>query len=350
MKKETQHLFFNDCKLLPFLPPLLESKLWGQPNKSPRLLDRVSTMCRRRHFSFRTEEAYIHWIKRFIFFHQKRHPLTMGSLEVESFLNHLSSDRSCSASTQTQALNALVFLYKEVLEKPLGNMSGLKRVQQRYRVPVVLSMQEVKACLDNMSGTTQLIAQLIYGAGLRVNECMTLRVKDLDFHSGSISIRDGKGGKDRTTILPKQLSAPLQKQLLKVAQLHQQDLNRGGGYAAMPGALSKKYPTASKSLAWQYVFPSTVLRPWGGGKVKTRWHMSDSTIQRAIKVALKQANIHKHASVHTLRHSFATHLLSAGTDIRTIQLLLGHRSLQTTMIYTHVLEATKTVMSPFDSL
>lgn len=274
----------------------------------------------------------------------------MGIPEVEVFLNHLAYQRSCSASTQTQALNALVFLYQEVLDKPLGQMKGLNRVQQRHRVPVVLNVSEVKACLEVMSGTCQLIAQLIYGAGLRVNECMGLRVKDLDFETGSLSVRDGKGGKDRTTLLPRQLIAPLQKHLLQVAQLHQSDLNRGAGFAAMPGALYKKYPTASRALAWQYVFPSSVLRLWSDGKMKVRWHMSDSTIQKAFKVALKQANIHKHASVHTLRHSFATHLLSAGTDIRTIQLLLGHRSLQTTMIYTHVIEATKLVTSPFDKL
>lgn len=330
-----------------------ELALWGISNTSkqaPRLLDLVSTICRRRHFSHRTEEAYVHWIKRFIFFHQKRHPIEMGISEVEAFLNHLAVMRSCSASTQTQALNALVFLYQDVLERPLGHMKGLNRVQQRHRVPVVLNVSEVKTCLALMHGTNQLIAQLIYGAGLRVNECMGLRVKDLDFISGNLTVRDGKGGKDRTTLLPSQLIAPLQKHLLKVAQLHQSDLNRGAGFAAMPGALYKKYPTASKSFAWQFVFPSTVIRPWADGKMKVRWHMSDSTIQRAFKVALKQAGIQKHASIHTLRHSFATHLLAAGTDIRTIQLLLGHRSLQTTMIYTHVIEATKQVTSPFDCL
>jgi len=195
-----------------------------------------------------------------------------------------------------------------------------------------------------------LIAQLIYGAGLRVNECLGLRVKDIDFETGSLSVRDGKGGKDRTTLLPKQLFGPLQKHLVNVAQIHQTDLNRGAGFAAMPGALYKKYPMASRSLAWQYVFPSSVLRDWSESHKKVRWHMSDSTIQRAFKLALRQAKIEKHASIHTLRHSFATHLLSSGTDIRTIQLLLGHRSLQTTMIYTHVIEATKSVISPFDNL
>lgn len=274
----------------------------------------------------------------------------MGVPEVESFLNHLSSDRYCSASTQTQALNALVFLYKEVLENPLGNLKGLNRVQQRHRVPVVLSVSEVRACLSLMHGTCQLIAQLIYGAGLRVNECLGLRVKDLDFHAGTLIVRDGKGGKDRTTLLPKQIIPELQKHLLKVAQLHQSDINRGAGFAAMPGALYKKYPTASRSLAWQYVFPSSVVRVWGESKMVVRWHMSDSTIQKAFKVALREAKVEKHASIHTLRHSFATHLLNSGTDIRTIQLLLGHRSLQTTMIYTHVIEATKMVTSPFDRL
>lgn len=274
----------------------------------------------------------------------------MAAPEVEAFLNHLAVNRHCSASTQTQALNAIIFLYKEVLQQPLGLMQNLKRVQKRYRVPVVLNVNEVKLCLDQMHGTTQLIAQLIYGAGLRVNECLSLRVKDLDFNMQSLSVRNGKGGKDRTTLIPKQLIPKLQKHLLTVAQLHQSDLNRGAGYTVMPGALFKKYPSASRSLAWQYVFPSSVIRTWGEPKMKVRWHMSDSTIQRAIKLALKNANVHKHASVHTLRHSFATHLLANGTDIRTIQLLLGHRSLQTTMIYTHVIEATKSVISPFDKL
>ncbi len=240
----TQQSCSSDCKPLTFLSPLKESSLWGQPASTiqpPRLLDRVSMICRRRHFIFRTEEAYIHWIKRFIFFHQKRHPDLMGIPEVEAFLNHLAADRLCSASTQTQALNALVFLYQEVLEKPLGHMKRLNRVQQRHRAPVALNVSEVKACLDGMTETCQLIAQLIYGAGLRVNECMGLRVKDLDFVAGSLSDRDGKGGKDRTTLLPKQLTTPLQKHLLKVAQLHQSDLNRGAGFAAMPGALYKKY-------------------------------------------------------------------------------------------------------------
>ena len=332
----------------------MELFLWGHliqtTQQPPRLLDRVRTVCRRRHFSLRTEEAYIHWIKRFIFFHQKRHPDKMATKEVELFLNHLAQERQVSASTQSIALNALVFLYTEVLNTPLSHLSGLKRVQRVHRVPVVLSIDEVKSVLTNMHGTTMLMAQLIYGAGLRVSECVGLRVKDIDFDSKILSVRDGKGGKDRTTLLPEQLMKPLKSHLLKIAQLHVSDIVKGGGYAEMPMALHRKYPNASRSLAWQFVFPSAVMRPWLNPLQLVRWHVADTTIQRAFKIALKQANINKHASIHTLRHSFATHLLSSGTDIRTIQLLLGHRNLQTTMIYTHVIEATKSVVSPFDRL
>lgn len=213
----------------------------------------------------------------------------MGTVEVQSFLNHLATVRHVSASTQTQALNAIVFLYDSVLEKPLGHMQGLKRVQQRHRLPVVLSREEVKACLSHMAGISLLMAQLIYGAGLRVNECMGLRIKDIDFSTKTLTVRDGKGGKDRTTLLPQQLIEPLQRHLLRVAQLHQEDIRRGGGYAEMPGALYKKYPTASRSLAWQFAFPSSVLRPWPGGNGKqfVRWHIADTTIQRAFRVAVK---------------------------------------------------------------
>lgn len=255
-----------------------------------------------------------------------------------------------SASTQTQALNALVFLYEAVIEKPLGHMAGLTRIQRRHRVPVVLTRAEVKAVLSHMQGTPRLMAELLYGSGLRVNECVTLRVKDIDFASASLTVRDGKGGKDRTTVLPKRLHEPLQRHLLRIAELHKSDSLHGGGLAPMPNALARKYPSASSSWAWQFVFPSAVLRPWGEEGRLARWHASDSTVQRAFRKALSRASVLKHASVHTLRHSFATHLLASGTDIRTIQLLLGHRSLQTTMIYTHVLEATNKVVSPFDNL
>lgn len=313
-------------------------------------MDMVSIVCRRRHYSPRTEDAYRFWIRQYIFFHGKQHPSTLGAKDVERFLNHLAVERMVSASTQAQALNALVFLYEGVLEQPLGRMADLKRVQYRQRVPVVLTREEVRAVLSMMTGTPCLMAELMYGSGLRVHECVTLRVKDLDLGARSIAVRAGKGGKDRTTVLPSRLCDPLHQHLLRIAAQHKEDLSRGAGLAPMPGALARKYPSASSSLAWQFVFPSAVLRPWGSDGRGARWHCSDSTVQRAFRDALRRAGVLKHASVHTLRHSFATHLLAAGTDIRTIQLLLGHRSLQTTMIYTHVLEATRRVMSPFDSL
>lgn len=258
----------------------------------------------------------------------------MGPAEVETFLNHLATARRVSASTQSQALNALVFLYREVLGQPLGEMTNLKRVQRRIRVPVVLTQAEVKATLAQMQGTTRLMAELIYGAGLRVHECASLRIKDVDLASRALSVRNSKGSKDRTTVLPERLISPLQQHLLRVAALHRDDQAKGAGLAPMPEALGRKYPSASASLAWQYVFPSASLRPWGSSGRQVRWHTSDSTIQRAFKQAIGRAGVMKHASVHCLRHSFATHLLAAGTDIRTIQLLLGHNSLKTTMIYT----------------
>lgn len=274
----------------------------------------------------------------------------MGAAEVEAFLNYLAVQRHVAASTQSQALNALVFLYGEVLVQPLGEMRGLRRVQRRQRVPVVLTRDEVRRVLTLMQGTSRLMAELMYGTGLRVHECVTLRVKDVDVAAGTISVRDSKGSKDRTTVLPSRLAAPLQQHLLRVATLHRDDLARGAGLAPMPDALARKYPSASGSWAWQFVFPSAVSRPWGDSGRLVRWHASDSTIQRAFKQAVVKAQIAKHVSVHCLRHAFATHLLAAGTDIRTIQLLLGHRSLQTTMIYTHIEQATRTITSPFDTL
>jgi integron integrase len=243
-----------------------------------------------------------------------------------------------------------MFLYQEVLRKEVGRLAGLKRIQRRYRVPVVLSRDEVRQVLSEMHGTPKLMAQVMYGCGLRVFECVTLRVKDIDFGTPSITVRSGKGAKDRTTVLPQQLVAPLQQHLMRVATLHKNDSLRGAGHAPLPGALFRKYPSASGLLAWQFVFPSSVTRIWPAINKEVRWHASDSTVQRAFRTALGLAGIHKHASVHTLRHAFATHLLASGTDIRTIQLLLGHRNLQTTMIYTHVLEATRKVTSPLDTL
>lgn len=313
-------------------------------------MDQIHEVCRRRHLSKRTEEAYRFWIRHFIFHFDKRHPRELQEGEVARFLNHLAVQREVSASTQTQALNALVFLYRDVLETPLDKMPGFNRIQQHQRIPVVMSPGEVSAVLAQMSGSTALMARLLFGSGLRVEECCTLRIKDIDFASSIVSVRNGKGAKDRTTVLPGSLKADLQAHLIRIAQLHTDDRNRGARLAPLPGALERKYPKASESLAWQFVFPSTVCRPWGQSGRMARWHVSTSTIQKAFRQAVTRAGIMKHATVHTLRHSFATQLLAAGTDIRTIQLLLGHSNLQTTMLYTHVLEVTKKVSSPLDAL
>ncbi|MBV1776121.1 integron integrase [Burkholderiaceae bacterium DAT-1] len=316
----------------------------------PRLLDQVSITCRRRHYSSNTEQAYKYWIRQYILFHGKRHPAEMGSVEVEAFLNHLAVVKRVASATQSQALNALVFLYEAVLSRPVGTLAGLKRVQKRHRVPVVLNQDEVVAVLGQLSGSTRLMAELMYGAGLRVHECVTLRVKDIDLSARTISVRDSKGSKDRTTVLPAQIVGRLSIHLETIASLFEQDKADGNGLVPMPNALERKYPSASQSLPWQFVFPSRVLRPWGESGKLVRWHTSDSTIQRAFKEAATRAGITKQVSVHCLRHSFATHLLAGGTDVRSIQTLLGHRSLQTTMIYTHVVMAQRSVTSPLDAL
>ena len=312
-------------------------------------MDQVHAVCRRRHLSPRTKEAYRYWIRQFIFFHGKRHPRELREAEVTQFLNHLAVQRHVAASTQTQALNAIVFLYRDVLVTPLGEMGNLNRVQQRKRIPVVMASSEVSAVLSQMSGMTALMAQVMFGSGLRVEECCTLRVKDIDFVSSTINVRDGKGGKDRATVLPSRLQAGLQGHLLQVAQLHTDDRARGAGLAPLPGALERKYPKASESLAWQFAFPSSVCRPWGQSGRLARWHIRLPQSSTRFVRRWRRREL-KHATVHTLRHSFATQLLASGTDIRTIQLLLGHRNLQTTMIYTHVLEVTRHVTSPLDRL
>ena len=307
-------------------------------------------VCRRRHYSRRTEEAYRFWIRGFILFHGKQHPRTVGPGGIVRFVDHLARERRISASTQNQVLCALLFLYRKVLEIEVGRIAGLRRVERAPRVPVVLSIEEVRAVLSHMHGTRRLMAEVLYGAGLRVNECLTLRVKDIDFHARTIQVRNGKGGTDRTTVLPASLIAPLQRHLVRVVALYRSDALQGNGYAPLPGALHRKYPNAARSLAWQFVFPSTAQRSCPETGRLLRWHASDSNVQKAFKRALERAGIHKHASAHTLRHSFATHLLASGTDIRTIQLLLGHRSLETTMTYTHVHQSVRGTTSPLDRL
>ncbi|MCG7961893.1 MAG: integron integrase, partial [Candidatus Thiodiazotropha taylori] len=307
-------------------------KSWGNPTeqRQPRLLERVRTACRQKHFSPKTEKAYVYWIRQFIIFNDKRHPKEMGKKEIEAYLNHLATKRRVSASTQSGALNAIVFLYRVVLNKDLPDLENLRRIKHYKSIPVVMSKQEVEATFSRMCGTTRLMAELIYGTGMRVNECMTLRIKDIDFDLRSITVRAAKGNKDRATVLPEALIPDLRSHLTKVAQLHQSDILRGNGYVPMPNALYKKYPSASKSLGWQYVFPSTLVRPWLDTGHMARWHASPSTLRRAFKRAANQAKIYKHVGPHTLRHSFASHLLAAGTDIRTIQTLLGHKNVETT--------------------
>ena len=274
----------------------------------------------------------------------------MGPEGIVPFINHLAVDGRVAASTQSQALNAVLLLYRDVLEIDVGHLDGLRRVQRPARLPVVLAVEEVREVLSHMRGTPKLMAELLYGAGLRVIECMTLRIKDLDFKAKTITIRHGKGAKDRTTLLPAALAQPLQRHLLGVIALYKDDVRLGRGYAPLPGALHRKYPAAARSVSWQYVFPSRVVRPCPQTSRLLRWHASEATIQRAFRQALERAGIRKHATVHTLRHSFATHLLAQGTDIRTIQLLLGHRNLQTTMIYTHVEQPVRQTTSPLDLL
>lgn len=304
-----------------------------------------------KHYSMRTEEAYVNWIKRFIFFHEKRHPLHMGEHEVSKFLSHLAVEGKVSASTQNQALSAILFLYQEVLKQELGWINNAKRAKKSSHLPVVFTKEEAKAVLLRVEGTKWLMASLLYGAGLRLMECLGLRVKDIDFSYSQITVRDGKGGKDRLTMLPESLKEPLKKHLEKVRILHEQDLKEGFGNVYLPFALAKKYPNAEREFAWQYVFPASnrSIDPRSG--IERRHHVYETVLQKAVKAAVRAAGINKPASCHTFRHSFATHLLEDGYDIRTVQELLGHKDVSTTMIYTHVLnKGGKGVRSPLDGL
>jgi integron integrase len=320
-------------------------------NPKPKLLDQVRQAIRKRHYSDRTEKAYIHWIKRFIFFHDKRHPLDMGETEIGQFLSSLATDRRVSASTQNQALNALLFLYKEVLSKPVGLVAGVVRAKRPQRLPVVLTKDEVRSVIDHMTGLPRLMVILLYGGGLRLMECCRLRVKDIDFSRDEIVIRAGKGDKDRHTMLPSAIKEPLFKHIEANRRQHQQDLKKGLGRVALPNALEGKYPNAGRDWAWQWVFPAPQHYTDRMTGEKRRHHLHESVLQRAVRDAVVRAGIAKPASCHTLRHSFATHLLEDGYDIRTVQELLGHRDVSTTMVYTHVLNrGGRGVRSPADSL
>jgi len=316
----------------------------------PRLLEQVRDAIRRKHYSLRTEESYVHWIKRFIYFHGKRHPRDLGEAEVTAFLNYLARERNVASSTQNQALSAVLFLYKEVLVTPLAWLDGLDRAKQPARVPSVLTADEVRRLLARMEGTKWLIASLLYGAGLRLRECLKLRVKDVEFSYRQLLIRDGKGAKDRVTMLPEAVIVPLESHLVRVKAMHEADLSAGYGDVEMPDALARKYPRAAYEWGWKFVFPSRKLSTDPRTGVIRRHHVYDDVPGRAIKQAAREAGIAKHVSSHTLRHSFATHLLENGYDIRTVQELLGHASVETTMIYTHVMnKGGRGVRSPLDS-
>ncbi len=319
-----------------------------QPQKSP-LLDRVRQHIRLLHYSIRTEEAYLLTIKRFILFHHKRHPRDLGADEIRQYLTHLAHAGQVSASTQNQALSALLFLYREVLSIELPFIDGIERAKRPVRIPVVLAREEIDRVLAHLSGTYHLMASLLYGSGLRLMECVRLRVKDIDFSYQQITVRDGKGQKDRRTVLPEQLVLRLQQQLTLVQQLHEEDLRKGYGRVYLPYALARKYRNAPSEWGWQWVFPADKLSvDPRSGKVR-RHHASEDMLQKAVRRAVRQAGITKRASCHTLRHSFATHMLESGYDIRTIQELLGHNSVQTTQIYTHVLNrGGRGVKSPLD--
>jgi integron integrase len=315
----------------------------------PKLLDQVRDKIRVKHYSIRTETQYLQWIKRFIFFHGKRHPRDLGAVEVEAFLSHLATEGNVSASTQNQALSALLFLYREVLGVVLPWMDTMVRAKKPQRLPVVLNRSEIALVMERMEGTYSLMARLLYGTGMRLMECCRLRVKDIDFGRREILIREGKGAKDRVTMLPETLILPLQEHLAKRRRLYEDDFAKGMAEVFLPDALARKYPSAASEWAWQYVFPSGSYSVDPRSGHERRHHIDEKLLQRAVKRAVVASGITKLATPHTLRHSFATHLLESGYDIRTVQELLGHSDVSTTMIYTHVLnKGGRGVVSPLD--
>lgn len=335
-----------------FLRPKFERMAsLNNPTPPPRLLDRMRSVIRLRHMSYSTERVYVEWVRRFILFHGKRHPKDLGAPEVESFLSHLAQERKVAASTQNQAKAALLFLYKEVLEVTLPWLEGVVQARTPRRLPVVLSLREVSALMNEIDGTMGLVAQLLYGTGMRLMEGLALRVKDLDFDHREITVRQGKGDKDRKTMLPELLVEPLRAHLARVRDLHERDLAEGRGGVELPDAYARKARDAGRSWAWQWVFPSKLLSADPGSGVVRRHHLHPESVQKAVRLAARRAGIFKPVSPHTLRHSFATHLLQSGYDIRTVQELLGHRKVETTMIYTHVLNrGGHGVASPLDRI
>ena len=334
-------------------PALERQRLYQQSAvaKKPRLLEQLRQALRSRHYSRRTEQTYCQWVKRFVYFHKVRHPAEMGEPEINAFLTHLAVKERVSASTQNQALSAILFLYRHVLNRKIGDLGEVIRARKPRHLPVVMTREEVKLVLGHLKGDRWLMANLMYGAGLRLRECLRLRVQDVDFAANQIIVRDGKGFKDRITMLPNVIKRPLLEHLEIIKKIHERDLAEGYGRVQMPYALSRKYPNAGKEWIWQWVFPqeNRWVNPQTGQR--GRHHVDESLLQKAVKAAVGQASITKRATCHTVRHSFATHLLEDGYDIRTVQELLGHKDIRTTMIYTHVLKRGPAgVRSPVDSL
>jgi integron integrase len=322
---------------------------FGGPMNPPKLLDQVRNQMQLKHLSRRSQDAYVHWIKRFILHHQKRHPAEMGEKEIEDFLTFLAVDEDVAASTQNVAFNAILFLYGEVLHKELGNIAQVVRARRPKRMPEVFTRKEAKLVISRLKGDYWLIGNLLYGSGLRLLECLRIRVKDIDFAQNRILVRAGKGDKDRVTILPAAIKKRLQLHLKKVYAIHKVDLAEGFGETILPHALAAKFPTAGKQWNWQYVFPASRRSIDPISKIMSRHHIDETSVQRCVKKAIRDAGITKAASCHSFRHSFATHLLEEGYDIRTVQELLGHADIRTTMIYTHISnKKTPIVRSPLD--
>ena len=314
-----------------------------------KLLEQVREAVCTRHYSIRTEEAYIRWVREYILFSGKRHPAELGAREVSAFISHLAVERKVAASTQTQALSALLFLYREVLALPIGWVDDVERAKKPKRLPVVFTRQEARAVLGHLREEARLMTSLLYGSGLRLMECVRLRVKDVDLPRFQLMVRDGKGGKDRVTVLPASLVEPLERQLERARALHELDLREGFGHVHLPYALARKYPSADREWCWQYVFPARHRSRDPRTGREQRHHIAETVLQKAVKRAVRAAGVAKPGSCHTFRHAFATHLLEAGYDIRTVQELLGHASVETTQIYTHVLnKGGRGVRSPLD--
>jgi len=330
---------------------MINSKKIFRPNPELRLLDQVREVLRYYHYAYKTEQTYCEWIIRYIkFFNNEKHPRNMGKTEIDSFLSYLATKRNVAASTQRQALNAIVFLYRRVLDMPIENIDPVK-AKKLVRPPVVMTKKEVKLVLKEMKGINLLMAKLLYGAGLRLMECLRLRVQDIDFEVNLLYIRGAKGNKDRTTVFPKQIKEELKTVVEKVKDIHEQDLADGFGEVYLPNALSIKYKNASKEIGWQYIFPAKHLSLDPRTKTKRRHHLLESSLQKAVKAAVKRTGIVKPVRCHTFRHSFATHMLEDGANIRAVQKLLGHADVKTTEIYTHVMESNiAKLSSPLDTL